>query len=125
MRLLLLCTHDHMRAPLLATTLTEATHAERNHLPLYEVVCVCCSELWEKWQLQGATAESGAEAEEYDSFINSLLERPDSAQNLEAPAPEPEAPAPEDLPGFQRTTRAPSPVVCQPCVSSLHRVALS
>lgn len=72
---------------------------------------MCCSGLWEKWQDAGATVGAAAEAEEYDAFIDSLLQRPDSAQKPEAPAAEPAAPAPEDLPGRKRAARAPSPMV--------------
>lgn len=95
--------------------------------------CMCCSGLWEKWQDAGAPVGAAAEAEEYDAFIDSLLQRPNSAQKPEAPADEPTAPAPEDLPGRQQVSRAPSPMVrylhqlppCSSPTSPLHQLTSS
>ena len=54
--------------------------------------------------------EGAAEAEEYDAFIDSLLQRPDSAPKLEEAVPA-QAPVQDDAPAIQRATLAPSPVV--------------
>lgn len=54
--------------------------------------------------------EASAEAEEYDAFIDSLLQRPDSTPKSEVPAPA-QAPAQDEAPAVQRAAPTPSPVV--------------
>ena len=70
-----------------------------------------CSELWEKWQEQGDAVEGGTDGQEYDAFIESLLQQPEAASQSQEPSVEPEDRGPDDLPGRKRAPKGPSVVV--------------